>query len=59
MAEPITSFPLASEDEAAYRAAVEAGIASLEAGRGAPLAEVRRWMATWFREEELPPPECP
>jgi predicted transcriptional regulator len=59
MADPIPSFPLAIEDEAAYRAAVEAGITSLEAGRGVPLAEVRRWMTTWFREGELPPPECP
>jgi len=57
MVESITSFPLASEDEAAYRAAVEAGIASLDSRRGVPLAEVRQWMATWFREGELPPPE--
>lgn len=59
MAEPLPSYPNAAEDEAAYRAAVEQGLASLDAGHGAPLAEVRRWMASWFREGELPPPECP
>ena len=59
MAEPQPSSPLAVEDEAAYRAAVEAGIASLDAGRGVPLADVRRWMATWFPDEELVPAECP
>ncbi len=59
MAEPKPSSPVVAKDEAAYRAAVERGLASLDAGRGVPVAEVQRWMATWFHEGELPPPECP
>jgi len=59
MVEQQTFSLLSGADQAAHRAAVEAGLASLDAGRGVALAEVRRWMATWFCEGELPPPFPP
>lgn len=53
--------PILSEtsEEAALKAAVEQGIASLDAGHTIPYEEVRRWMLTWGTENEQPAPKCP
>jgi predicted transcriptional regulator len=45
-------------DAAAFRRAVAEGLASLDAGRGVPYEDVRRWLLSWGTESELPPPEC-
>lgn len=45
--------------DAAFVAAVEAGQASLDSGRGIPYEDVRRWMLSWGTEKKLPPPERP
>lgn len=55
--EPIAA-PDARED-AEFSAAVEAGKASLDAGRSVRYEAVRRWLLSWGADEELPPPECP
>lgn len=52
--EPLPEF---DRDEAVFRAAVEAGKASLDAGRGVPYEEVRRWLLSWGTDKELPPPK--
>lgn len=49
--------PQAEDD--AQAAAVAAGVASLDAGRGVPYEAVRRWLLSWGADNELPPPECP
>ena len=51
--------PLPDDDDAAFVAAVEEGLADLEAGRTVPYEDVRRWLLSWGTEGELPPPECP
>ncbi len=38
---------------------IERGIASIEAGRVVPHAEVRDWLRSWGTDDELPPPEIP
>jgi hypothetical protein len=43
----------------AFRAAVLAGLADLDAGRSIPYEEVRKWVLSWGTDNELPPPECP
>jgi predicted transcriptional regulator len=53
-----TLDPIPNED-AQFAAAVEAGKASLDAGRSAPYEAVRRWLLSWGADKELPPPECP
>jgi predicted transcriptional regulator len=58
MAEPKPSMP-PNEDDAAFTAAVEGGLTSLNAGRSLPYEEVRRWLLSWGTDKELPPPECP
>lgn len=55
--DPIRTEPPA--EDAAFKAAVEAGKASLDAGRGVPYEEVRRWLLSWGTDKELAPPECP
>jgi predicted transcriptional regulator len=47
-----------AEDEA-LRTAVEAGLASLDAGKRVPYEAVRRWLLSWGTDKELPPPERP
>ncbi len=49
---------LTPAQQAEYLAAVEEGIADIEAGRWVPLDEVRRWVLSWGTDEELPMPEC-
>jgi predicted transcriptional regulator len=46
-------------DHEAFRAAVEAGKASLNAGRGISYEAVRRWLLSWGTGKDIPPPECP
>jgi predicted transcriptional regulator len=58
MAKPRPTSP-PSEDDRAYKAAVEAGLSSLDAGRSLPYEKVRRWLLSWGTDKELPPPECP
>jgi predicted transcriptional regulator len=52
-AEPVLD-PIAHED-AEFVAAVEAGRASLEAGRGVPYEAVRHWLLSWVADKQLPP----
>ena len=59
MTKPITPPEDKPRDEAAFRAAVAAGIASADAGRMVPYAKVREWLLSWGAARELPPPECP
>jgi predicted transcriptional regulator len=52
--------PAAEQDDeelAAYLAAVDEGIASMDAGRGIPYEKIRLWLLSWGTENELPPPE--
>lgn len=52
--------PLFTDDDmAAFVAAVEEGLADLDAGRTVPYEDVRRWLLSWGTENELPPPTCP
>ncbi len=44
-------------EDAAFAAAVEAGKASLDAGRAVPYQDVRRWLLSWGTDKELPQPE--
>ncbi len=59
MAKPETLADHLSEEDAAFVAAVEEGIADADAGRTIPYEEVRRWLLSWGTENELPPPKCP
>jgi hypothetical protein len=43
---------------AAKRAAVLEGIASADAGRIVPYADVRRWLLSWGTKDELSQREC-
>ncbi len=44
-------------DEAAFRAAVAAGIASAEAGRLVSFEKVRDWLTSWGKPGETPAPK--
>lgn len=44
-------------EDAEFLAAVEEGIASLDAGKGIPYEKIRRWLLSWGTEKELPPPK--
>ncbi|HEY5047492.1 MAG TPA: hypothetical protein VII49_05685 [Rhizomicrobium sp.] len=44
---------------AAYLAAVDEGLADLDADRSIPYEKIRRWLLSWGTHNELPPPECP
>lgn len=46
-------------EDAAFVAAVNEGIASLDSRGGVPYEDVRRWLLSWGTENELPKPECP
>jgi len=46
------------EDDAEFLAAVEEGLADVDAGRVIPYEKIRRWLLSWGTDEELPPPEC-
>ena len=56
MSQPDT-LPDPDRDEAAFRAAVEAGLASLDAGRSLAYEDVRRWLLSWGTDSELPAPK--
>jgi predicted transcriptional regulator len=43
-------------DEAAFREAVAAGMASADAGRTVPYAKVREWLLSWGKAGALPRP---
>ena len=58
MAKPDT-VPTETAEEAALRAAVQAGVVSLDAGRSVPYEDVRKWLLTWGSDNELPAPKCP
>ena len=60
MAEEWTGMPEEDDKElAAYLAAIDEGLADLDAGRSIPYEKIRRWLLSWGTENELPPPECP
>ena len=59
MSDPARSpAPAPDDDTAAFVAAVEDGIADLDAERTVPYEAVRRWLLSWGTETELPPPPC-
>jgi len=49
--------PAEDDEDAEFLAAVNEGIASLDAGRGIPYEKIRRWLLSWGTENELPPPK--
>ena len=63
---PVDPFPHAGprweaateEEEAAFIAAVEEGVADTDAGRVVSGEAVTAWVRSWFTDEELPPPRC-
>jgi predicted transcriptional regulator len=57
MTKPITPPPEEPRDEAAFRAAVAAGVASADAGRLTSYAKVREWLLSWGKSGELPAPK--
>ena len=56
-AAPFSRFS-SPEEEAAFLAAVDEGIADADAGRVIPYEKVRAWLESWGTDNELPPPEC-
>jgi hypothetical protein len=56
---PSSKPPPDTAEVVAFRQAIAAGVASLDAGRSTPYEDVRRWLLSWGTENELPPPECP
>jgi len=46
------------QDEEATLAAIENGLAELDAGKSVPHADVDRWLRSWGKPDELPPPKC-
>jgi len=45
-------------EDAAQRAAVEAGLSSLDAGKSVPYEEVRKWLLSWGSDDETSAMEC-
>ena len=54
MATPASPFDI-QDDEADERSLLE-GEAQLDAGKGVPWKDVRRWLESWGNADELPPP---
>ena len=50
--------PLPDTEDDAFRAAVEKGMASLDAGKNVPYEDVRKWLQSWGTDKELPAPKC-
>ena len=48
-----------AEADAELAAAVQAGQASLDAGRSVSYEHVRRWLLSWGTDKELSPPKGP
>ena len=46
------------QDEEDILAAIDEGLADAEAGRVVPHEEVARWLDSWGKPNELPPPKC-
>ena len=46
------------QDEEEVLAAIEEGIADHRAGRSIPHEQVDRWLRSWGKPDELPPPTC-
>ena len=46
------------QDEEDILAAIDRGLADAEAGRVVPHEEVARWLDSWGKPNELPPPNC-
>lgn len=44
------------KSESDYLAAVDEGLADIEAGRTIPHEKVREWLLSWGTDNELPPP---
>jgi len=57
MTNPVRPQLETPRDEAAFRAAVENGIESADAGRMVPYEKVRAWLQSWGKPGELPAPE--
>jgi len=49
--------PASLDDEAEERALLEAE-AELDSGKGIPCDDVKRWLESWGKPDELPPPTC-
>ncbi len=56
MAKPASLFDI-EDDEAEERALLEAE-AELDAGKSIPWDDVKRWLESWGKADELPPPTC-
>jgi len=56
MANPKSIFD--TEDENAEEQALLAAEADIAAGRTVALEDVERWLKSWGKIDELPPPEC-
>jgi predicted transcriptional regulator len=54
MADPASIFD--PEDENAEERALIEAEAQLDAGQGVPWADVKRWLESWGKPDELPPP---
>ena len=56
MGTPSSLFDI-QDDEAEERALLD-GEAQLDAGKGVPWKDVKRWLESWGKADELPPPKC-
>jgi predicted transcriptional regulator len=57
MANPQPTHTETAQD-AEMRAAIEAGLQSLDAGQSVPYEDVRKWLLSWGSDKELPAPKC-
>jgi predicted transcriptional regulator len=57
MNKPVLSHTIPTEEREAFLAAVDAGIASADAGRTVPYEKVREWLLSWGKPGELPAPK--
>ncbi len=57
--ETVSAFDkLTPEQQAEFLAAIDEGLADIEAGRTVSAEAVRRWIESLGTDHELPPPEC-
>ncbi len=56
MAEPAESDLFETEDKAAKERAIAEARAEIAAGKGVLWADVKRWLQSWGKPDELPPP---
>jgi predicted transcriptional regulator len=57
MNKPVLPDTIPDEEREAFLAAVEAGIASADAGRTVPYEKVREWLLSWGKPGELSAPK--